>query len=81
LLARQVAAFEAMATVARAEGNVSGFASLGRALNSSVALMARLTPPPPRDPDDDPDVKAAAAEARELLRIAVERAVARRARR
>jgi hypothetical protein len=64
LLAKMVANLEELTEVARAEGNLSGFAMMTRAINQSLALAAKLQPPAPVDPEASPDMIAAAERAR-----------------
>lgn len=56
-----------LATVARAEGNLSGFTQCVRTISLCVAQAEKLTPPTPPDPEANPDWIAAAKRAREKL--------------
>lgn len=79
LLRRQVTALERLAKEAhdgdstpckecgRGMPNIAAFATLSRVINTSLALMGKLTPPPPLDPEASPDMQAAAAAARAKL--------------
>lgn len=67
LLAGQLEALRAMAQTAQDEGNIGGFSNVQRALNQTIALIDKLTPPAPPDPNDAPDMKLAAEQCRAKL--------------
>lgn len=86
LLSRQVATLERIARSmievdedGDEQINVAGFASLQRVLNASVNLLNKITPPPPVDHDESPDMLAAAERAREQLHKLLARALERAA--
>lgn len=75
LLQRQVVALETLAAEAAQGKNLSGFTQVQRVLNTTVALIAKLRPPVPPDPEARPDMQAAAKRAREKLLRLVEKAL------
>jgi hypothetical protein len=75
LLGRQVVALEALAKATKEAGNVTGFTTVTRCLNATVALTAKLTPPKPPDNDENPDVRAAARAAVAKLHDLIDRAL------
>lgn len=67
LLAGQLAALQTMAQAAQTEGNIGGFSNVQRALNQTIALIDKLTPPTPPDPNEAPDMRQAAEQCRAKL--------------
>lgn len=65
-----------LAAIAKASGEITEFASLSRAINQTIALAAKLSPPPPVDPNENPDMKEAAKRARTRLHELLDRALA-----
>lgn len=61
-----------------AKADADATTKIGRVLAAAGAIIAKNQPEVPPDPNDAPDVQAAMAEAAELLRTAVDRAVKRR---
>jgi len=59
--------------------NLQAISALQARLQGWIDRREKFAPPAVADPNEAPDVVAAAAEARELIRGAVERAIARRA--
>lgn len=67
LLRRSVTALEAAIKIAEAEGRLSELSTLSRTLHQALAQIARLTPAEPPARDEDPQLIAAAAQAREKI--------------
>ena len=53
--------------------NPAHIISASRAITALIAQIDKMTPPPPQDPNEHPDMVRAAAECRELLMNAVRR--------
>jgi hypothetical protein len=81
VLKRQLTELQAQLRIHSKAGNVAAMASMGRQVNQTLELLARMEKPEEPSPDDTPDVQLAAAAAREHLRHAVTRAIERRERR
>jgi hypothetical protein len=63
---------------AKSEGNAHGATTISRAMTTALALAAKLTPPPTENPEDAPDMLAAAEKCRKKLRDMLDRELARR---
>jgi hypothetical protein len=63
-----------MLAVAKADGNIGGWASTQRVLATLTALRDKKTPPAPPDPDANPDLKRAGATAAQRLHEMIDRA-------
>src|SRR3990167_11292104 len=66
-LEQQARDLRALQRTAKNEGNVAAVGVLARVLNNTLALQAKLQPPPPVDPAAAPDMKAAALSCRDKL--------------
>lgn len=76
LLERQVDALEGLAKAAKADP--AAFLAINRSMNSSIALLAKLQPPPPPDHENAPDMVEAARRCREKLHELLDRAIVAR---
>ncbi len=66
-LSRSLAALEQAAQLAASDKDVARMVQVERAVGDITNLIERLRPPPPVDPNTNPDMVAAAKEAREML--------------
>lgn len=68
---------EAMARKAVNLGDLAGMGQMGRLTSALLEAKRRATPPEKADPNDHPDMVAAAARAREMLHKMIDRAIGR----
>lgn len=68
---------EAMAQKAMALGDIAGMGQMGRLTSALLEAKRRATPPEKADPNDRPDMVAAAQRARDMLHRMIDQAIGR----
>lgn len=75
-LRRVVASLEGAAKQAEADKDVARLVAAQRAVLQATALLSKATPPPPVDPNDRPDMRAAAERGRQRMHELLDRLLA-----